>query len=147
MGLFTDVESAGADEFKNVFKAMEKRLSVYFIKGYKEGLTQVKRTRGGDFDGIEELCKDDLKGILKNPFEKPRDFGFGLGILFGLFKYHPSETFTSNNKDFIKGAIKHLGTMEGFDLKVIKKRLNKLNVSNFSALELNHLKEIINEVL
>jgi len=146
MGIFTNKDvKAGDEEFKGVYEAMEKRLRKDFTTGFFNGIKTMKSL--SDKDAIKYF--PNLYKIKENAITNPQNFGFGLGIFFGLIRY--KLRLILDDAKILKVIIesmRFLKTIEGFDFKFVTKSLKraaKQGMEGFTSENIKILRVLIAE--
>ena len=144
MGIFPSDTGEGEEEFREIFEAMQRRLWVLFIRGYR---ITFKRA-SGKID-IKNWCEEMVGALAVRPMEDPGGFGRGLGIFFGILRYHLNDILSyphwgsSAGKDFKATIIFLKSRVEGFDFNIVKKRVRKINAKELDLEQIRNLRELL----
>lgn len=150
MGIFTDADTEGLEEYEDILKAFEHKFSEIFKRGYKQGLIAMRQIQKGSYTTRNVLDRVKVLAYPTNytadPLKAPHEFGYCLGISFGLLKFLPGVLLQDDEtyKIFVNYMNK-LKSVEGFDFNIVKKRLMRFKTPNSAEMILKY-KKLLREI-
>lgn len=149
MGLFTDKDDAGLSEFADVFKVMERNRHSAFKEGYKTGLKEARDLSSRATVVIMQKMIIERLNRARDQLQldilaKPSEFGQAVGYIIGTINHNMS--VVTQSKDCtaqFSSVLAVLKKIEGFDMRVITKRLKRVDYKEIAPLDFGRVKELL----